>query len=145
MLKSMKLTLRGITLVVSTIIASSAFCQEAMPATAVANNDHSKLITVYGQAWINSNPGMVQALEECYNSRIIYEQVELTEGDKYPLLSSFPLFNKFNPKIEPIVYSEFNPQTFNPFIYNIEFLSDRTQIIRVDGTNWVIIIRERKH
>jgi hypothetical protein len=64
----------------------------------------------------------------------------LTVNDKYPLLSSFPLMNRYNSSIVAIDYSQFNPATFVPITYNLPFFSDQTQVIRVDGTDYIIVI-----
>ena len=99
-----------------------------------------QLRMVYGDEWMSVNADAVEALKLCFSTRITYLQEPLTTNDKYPLLSSFPLMNKNNPSITAIDYPGFDPQTFIPITYNLPFFSDMKQVIRVDGTNYIIVI-----
>jgi hypothetical protein len=98
------------------------------------------ITSVYGDVWVANNQDAVAALEDCFTNRMKYLIEPLTSDDKYPLLSSFPLMNRYNPTIVAIDYSQFDPATFKPVIYNLPFFSDRKQVIRVDGTNYIIVI-----
>ncbi|MDF3028959.1 MAG: hypothetical protein K0S23_3266 [Fluviicola sp.] len=98
------------------------------------------ITSVYGDSWVANNPDAVTALEDCFVNRMKYLVEPLTPNDKYPLLSSFPLMNRYNPTIVAINYSQFNPATFIPITYNLPFFSDQKQVIRVDGTNYIIVI-----
>lgn len=130
-------------LVLSGVLYVHAYGQS--PANALEfKKDHHELVAVFGQDWVSNNPVMVDALDNCKLTRISYLQESITENNKYPLLSTFPLMNKHNPGVVAIDYATFDPQTFNPFTYDFEFLSDRTQVIRVDGTPWIIVIQSLK-
>nr|WP_294860702.1 hypothetical protein [uncultured Fluviicola sp.] len=98
------------------------------------------ITSVYGDTWISNNQEAVTALEDCFSNRMDYFVEPLTANDKYPLLSSFPLMNRYNPMIVAIDYSQFNPGTFIPITYNLPFFSDQKQVIRVDGTDYIIVI-----
>ncbi|WP_343636428.1 hypothetical protein [Fluviicola sp.] len=100
--------------------------------------------SVYGETWVADNPEAVSVLQDCFLHRMNYVIEPLTATDKYPSLSSFPLMNKNNPSIVAIDYSQFNPSTFTPIIYCLPFFSDQTQVIRVDGTDYIIIIEPVK-
>ena len=100
----------------------------------------SQIIAVYGETWVSENPDAVNALEDCFIHRISYLTEPLAVNGKYPLLSSFPLMNKNNPAIVAIDYSQFNPLTFSPIHYNLPFFSKLKQVIRVDGTDYIIVI-----
>ncbi len=128
-------------------IACSAFCtvSSAQDQLLTTESAHIQthlpaLVSVYGETWIADNPDAVTALEECFNKRISYLVEPLSVNDKYPLLSSFPLMNKVNPAITAINYSQFSPETFVPITYNLPFFSDLKQVIRVDGTDYIIVI-----
>lgn len=95
---------------------------------------------VYGESWMDSNPDMVSILEFCLNNRITYLIESGGEFEKYPLLSSFPLMNKVNNQVTGVDYTSFDPHSFNPLTYSLPFLSDLKQVIRVDGTNYLIVI-----
>jgi hypothetical protein len=98
------------------------------------------ITSVYGNTWVFNNPEAVAALENCFTNRMKYLIEPLTGNDKYPLLSSFPLMNRNNPTIVAINYSQFNPETFIPITYNLPFFSDQKQVVRVDGTDYIIVI-----
>lgn len=140
----MKLTSWVLSLCVLFFVAPCAFGQSSVPAVSVVNQHRAELIAVYGETWVNGNPGMVQALEECRSTRISFQQLPLGPDEKYPLLSSFALMTKMNPKLEPVNFSQFDLNTFNPFVYNIEFLSCNTQVIRIDSTDWIMVIEAVK-
>ncbi len=124
---------------------SLGFSQTATSSGALIAKDHSALVYVYGQEWVENNPTLVQAFENCKQYRISFNSVPLTDSDKYPLLSSFPLMTKRNPNVVGVDFSAFNPDTFNPFTYNIEFFSSAVQAIRIDNTEWVMVITPEKH
>lgn len=96
--------------------------------------------SVYGLEWVSVNEDAVESLVQCFSTRMSYLEQPLTSNDKYPLLSSFPLMNRNNPEIVAIDYASFDPETFVPITYNLPFFSDLKQVIRVDGTNYIIII-----
>jgi hypothetical protein len=98
------------------------------------------ITSVYGDVWVANNPEAVNALDNCFTNRMSYLIEPLTANDKYPLLSSFPLMNRYNITIVAINYSQFNPETFVPITYNLPFFSDQKQVIRVDGTDYIIVI-----
>lgn len=106
----------------------------------LAVNHEYDLASIFGEEWMQDNPEAVEAFNYCLANRISYKLEPLTAGDKYPLLSSFPLMNKYNPEIQPIDYASFNPSTFFPMIYSLPFFSNRTELIRVDGTDYIIVI-----
>lgn len=120
----------------------SAFSQnESSPAQLANVSSYLPEITaVYGETWVAENPDAVNALGDCFTTRMRYLIEPLNQNDKYPLLSSFPVMNKLNPAITAIDYSQFSPDTFNPITYNLPFFSDQTQVIRVDGTSYIIVI-----
>lgn len=121
---------------------NKASCQNqaAPPQISDFQSHRSQITAVYGEAWVSDNPDAVNALEDCFINRISYLTEPLAVNGKYPLLSSFPLMNKNNPAIVAIDYSQFNPSTFIPIHYNLPFFSDLKQVIRVDGTDYIIVI-----
>jgi len=101
------------------------------------------IVSVYGEEWVAHNQEAATYLVRCVNERVRYVQLPLSE-DKYPLLSSFPLMNKNNPEIVAIDYAAFDPNTFIPLTYNLPFFSNKTEMVRVDGTEYVIVIEPQK-
>jgi|GEM_PF-2222370 len=125
-----------------TFSCNQASCQGQLAQTHLAEvQSYLPAITaVYGDTWVSNNQEAVKALENCFSTRMKYLIEPLTTNDKYPLLSSFPLMNRYNPTIVAIDYSQFNPETFIPINYNLPFFSDQKQVIRVDGTDYIIVI-----
>lgn len=125
-----------------TFACNKASCQGQLAETQLADvQSYLPAITsVYGNTWVSNNQEAVNALENCFSNRMNYLIEPLTANDKYPLLSSFPLMNRYNPTIVAIDYSQFNPETFVPITYNLPFFSDQKQVIRVDGTDYIIVI-----
>lgn len=103
-----------------------------------------EVMTVYGREWVSANRPMVDALIDCRRTRISFTEQSPSDNEKYPKLSAYPVMNKFNPEVQPINPASFNVNTFNPFTYRLDFLSDRTQVIRIDGTNYIMTIQPRK-
>lgn len=129
-----------------TLMGNITFAQQQETTSQLANVSAyiPEITSVYGEAWVTQNSDAVAALGDCFSSRMKYLVEPLAENDKYPLLSSFPLMNKFNPAITEINYSQFSPSTFMPLTYNLPFFSDQTQVIRVDGTDYIIVIEPVK-
>jgi hypothetical protein len=95
---------------------------------------------VHGADFVFSNPTLVSAFGKVMTDRIEYRTAEQAESQKYPLLSSVPLMAKVNPGIQGADFSNFNVNTFNPLVYNLEFFSNKTQVFRIDNTSYVMII-----
>ena len=128
--------------VLAIILISSANsqAQSEMIATLVSPSPENEITEVFGQNWVMSNPAMADALIDCRRTRISFVQEAQTEVEKYPTLTSYPLMTKLNPDVQPLNASTFNPITFNPFTYQLDFMSDKTQVIRIDGTDFMMII-----
>jgi len=123
------------------------FNLNAQTSSAVGNQlatAESEILNVFGRDWVSSNPSMVESLIDCRRSRITLVEQEQAENEKFPLLSSYPIMNKFNPEVHSVDPLAFNVNTFNPFTYQLDFLSDRTQVIRIDGTDYIMIINPIK-
>lgn len=132
-------------IVACTLLYGHAFSQVQIQSDLVTDIHFSAIKSVYGDAWVADNPEAVTVLQDCFLKRMKYTVEPLTTANKYPLLSSFPLMNKNNPLIAEINYSQFDPGTFTPIIYCLPFFSDQTQVIRVDGTDYIIIIEPVKN
>lgn len=100
-----------------------------------------RISTVYGADFVLNNPTLVTALGKVLNERIEFEYIQQEETEKFPLLSSVPINTKVNPNLQGIYYTSFNLSSFNPLMYNLEFFSDRTQIFRIDGTGYLMIVK----
>lgn len=139
----MKLLLKHlVVLSIGVVLHNYAFSQSQFTGQATAETqEHQYIAAIYGEEWMNNNPEVVKELKVYILERVAYLQEPLTADDKYPLLSSFPLMNKNNPEIVAIDYAAFDPNTFNPLSYSLPFFSPLTNVIRVDNTDYIIVIQ----
>jgi len=79
-------------------------------------------------------------MKELFENRIVYTKKDMRKLDmaNYTLLSQVPLFDTYNKSL--MRDGIFNPRTFNPFKYQFQFYTKETQMVRVDGTEYVIVI-----
>lgn len=117
---------------------------EALSALNETTDYDAQIHEVYPVEWCVNNSEAVALLKECLESRIEIQEVELTSLDKFPLLSSYPLMNKYNSSIVGVDFGSFQPSTFKPLRYNLPFFTDRIIAIRIDGTNYVLVINPVK-
>lgn len=99
----------------------------------------NRVAYVHGNDFVINNPTLVAAFGKVMTDRIEYRTAEQAESEKYPLLSSFPLMTKVNPTIQ-VDFANFNVNTFNPLVYNLEFFSNQTQVFRIDNTSYIMVI-----
>jgi len=105
------------------------------------------LNTVYGKMLKNEIldwPTRVLAMKEILRNRV--EVIQLTDPRHHkpcPMLSEIPLFNVFNDSLKRDL--SFNPMKFNPLKYNFKFHSADTQLIRVDNSDYFIIIKSQHY
>lgn len=94
---------------------------------------------VYGESFVTNNPTLVESFSTLLNHRIEFKQEAQNSEEKYPLLSSYGVLNKNNPMI-PAFTGGFDVSTFNPLRYKFDFFSHSTQIIRIDGSDLLMIV-----
>lgn len=105
----------------------------------------NRISQVYGNDFVLNNPTLVTALGEVMTQRIEYRVVEQNPDEKYVLLSSFLLNTKVNQALQGVNPESFNVNTFNPLAYLIEFFSNKAQMIRIDNTDYVMVIHPRNY
>jgi hypothetical protein len=106
------------------------------------NHDYSsKIAFVYGSEFLQHNPELLDPLVLLLRDRIAYQFEVAPPDEKFPKLSSFPLMNKANPSVNAPDPAAFDVTTFNPLIYNWDFFSDRVQVFRIDGTDYLMIVQ----
>lgn len=104
-----------------------------------------KITEVYGdktQEIFQNDPDRLKALTDLLDNRIKLVESPVHGEDKYTKLSTIPLLNKYNPNLKRDVV--FNPSTFNPLKYNLNFFTSEVQIYRVDNTDYIIVIDSQK-
>ncbi|WP_294677124.1 hypothetical protein [uncultured Fluviicola sp.] len=100
-----------------------------------------RLNDVYGSNFLLQNPELPAVYAKIINERIDYIVTAATTDEKYALLSSVPLMTKLNPEIQGANFLNFNLNEFNPLAYYIDYFSDRTQVYRVDNTDYIMVIK----
>lgn len=101
----------------------------------------NRVAYVHGSDFVMNNPTLVTALGKLMTDRIEYRVTSQDQNEKYPLLSSMPLASKTNAAIQGANFQNFNVNTFNPLVYNLEFFSDKTQVFRIDNTDYILIVK----
>jgi len=100
-----------------------------------------RIVEVYGPQATElqaRNPGWVISMEKLLNERISYVQSPQTGDEKYRKLSEFALLNHYNPELKRD--QDFDPATFNPLKYDLNFFSKGTMVYRIDGTPYLLVI-----
>ena len=111
------------------------------------NAELAKLKEVYGadlKSEILDRPARVLTIKETLRNRVIVR--EITDPNKQkpcPKLSEIPLFDAFVSTLKRDVV--FNPKSFNPLKYDFKYHKPGFQLIRVDNTNYFIIIKPQHY
>jgi|TARA_B100000524_G_scaffold24825_1_gene12563 hypothetical protein len=111
------------------------------------NTELVKIKEVYGASLnteILDRPARVLAIKEILRNRVILR--EITDPNKQkpcPKLSEIPLFDAFVSNLKRDVV--FNPNSFNPLKYDFKYHKPGFQLIRVDNTNYFIIIKPQHY
>ncbi len=100
----------------------------------------NRVTSVYGNDFLTQNPSLIISLGELLNDRITFVQTSPGVDEKFPALSSFPLMNKLNPTLQGADLENFDLETFNPLAYKFEFFYDKVQVMRIDNTNYIMIV-----
>lgn len=107
-----------------------------------AQQINPKIQAIYGSKMLEfaqNNPEHLARLNDLLDNRIkVIESPATTAEDKYIKLSSVELLNKYNPDLKrDLVY---DPNTFNPLKYNLNFFSNSAVVYRIDNTDFLIVI-----
>ena len=111
---------------------------------ASAQQVNSKIQEVYGdktQEIAQSDPERIKLLNDLLDNRIKIIEMPVNEKEVYPKLSDMPLLNKYNSQLQRDLV--FNPDTFNPLKYSLNFFSLKTEVYRVDNTAFLIVINSQ--
>jgi hypothetical protein len=85
-------------------------------------------------------PQRIEQYQQILSRIEIIEHTENLPGKVF-LLSQVPLINVYNPNLSDDLGENFDPYTFNPFKYKMDFFrNDALVRYKVDGTNYVIQI-----
>ncbi len=129
----MKKTLRHFSFVLLFIIVGTniAYSQYINPKVKEMYCESIKRITLTDSLRIN-------VFNDLIENRIKIIESPFDDREKYIKLSSVSLLNKYNPALVRDEFFDIN--TFNPLKYNLNFFSSKTEVYRIDRTNYVIVI-----
>lgn len=136
----MKLLLLRVSLTL--LVAQMSFPSFGQTVTQQLNPEEiaNRVSYVYGNDFVLNNSTLVASLGKLMTQRIEYRITPQTDSEKFPLLSSFPLMNKHNQDMTPVNAETFSLESFNPLTYNFGFFNDRVLIIRIDGTDYLMVV-----
>ncbi|MBC7694236.1 MAG: hypothetical protein H7141_02190 [Burkholderiales bacterium] len=108
---------------------------------ATAQQISPKIQEIYGgkmQEFAQNDPEHLVRLKDLIDNRIkIIESAAFAE-EKYVKLSTIELLNKYNPDLKRDL--TYDPITFNPLKYNLNFFSTKPEVYRIDNTDYLIVI-----
>lgn len=111
----------------------------AMSAQTSAGPD-PRIQAVYGSYAEKLNPEQVQWLHIKLDRSQVLRQ-PFTTGESYPKLSELKVIDKYVPGLQPDDFSQ--PLQVNPLKYTISFHEKKDLIYRIDGTDYVLLIKKK--
>lgn len=105
------------------------------------NTVEDKIAEVYAGYVNNLNPDQLSWIKKEL-SRSEVKKETYSKDEEYPLLSSVPLLNKYNPQIAKDDFSK--PMEINPIKYQISFMESKDQVFRIDGTDYVLVVKAKQ-
>ncbi|NMH28785.1 hypothetical protein [Flavobacterium silvaticum] len=128
----------------SILLLFAGLIANAQSGMATGKNTDSKIREVYGnqtETMIMNDKDRKQLLADMLQTRAILVNQAESSSEKFPKISSVPLFNKYNPELErDTTGPAFNPDTFNVLKYKIPLTANRTLVYRIDGTNYLLVV-----
>lgn len=107
-----------------------------------AQQVNAKIQEVLGnktQEILTNDPDRLTFYNDIIEKRTQVIQVPVHEKEVYPKLSAIPLLDKYNPGLSRDIV--FDPLNFNPLKYSFSFSSTKTEVYRVDNTDYLIVIK----
>jgi len=107
-----------------------------------AQHTDTRIAEVYGdslQPLMQRDPERFIHIEKLLFQRIELKKLPLSADEKFPRLSDAPLFTLYNPHLQRD--HVFDPGSFNPLKYNLEFFAPTDKVYRVDNTDYIIFIK----
>ena len=100
---------------------------------------------VYGDKlneYVLSKPQRLKDIKHLLRNRIVIKQIDgVTDNNKYQTLSQVGLFNRYNGSLT--MDTNYDPITFNPLKYNLDYHRRGSIMYRIDNTNYFIIIKSQ--
>ncbi len=96
----------------------------------------------YSNQYVLDKPQRLKDIKNILRNRVIIRQIQNRNDVKNVIeLSDVALFNDFNSELKRDI--TFNPDTFNPLKYKLNFYSRSGYMYHVDGTNYYIILKSQ--
>lgn len=113
----------------------------ATTATAQQTSADPRITEAYGAAYASQlTPEQLRWIDnQLSRCEILQEAVNPSEN--YPAISSIPRVKKYIPQIPE--ETAINPQTLNPLTYAIDFHKAIDVKYRIDGTDYVLLVRKK--
>lgn len=121
-----------------------SYGQELPPKNASASTVDPRIVEVFGeqlQTLILESDVRRKAYESILGRMEIVES-PFNAKEKLKKLSAMKLFNRYNPKLERD--EVFDPKTFNALKYVLPVSSPVEEYIRIDNTNYLLVIHSQK-
>jgi len=113
----------------------------------LTTKERAQIIEVYGDSaekYVFSNPHRLKNIKQILRNRVKIKLItEEKDKKKCSKLSEITINDGYVSGIKRD--KVFNPKTFNPLKYNFEFYSTVGSMIKVDNTNYYIIIKSQYH
>tara|TARA_R110002111_G_scaffold155534_1_gene222340 strand:- start:2074 stop:2526 length:453 start_codon:yes stop_codon:yes gene_type:complete len=110
-----------------------------LPLTA---KERAQIIEVYGDSaekLVFNMPHRLKSIKHILRNRVVIKLISDDKDKKAcPKLSEVSLFNESNSEAKV-----FNPDTFNPLRYDLNFYSREASLFQVDNTNYYIIVKSQ--
>ena len=100
---------------------------------------------VYGDKlneYVLSKPQRLKDTKHLLRNRIVVKEIKgIFDTNKYQTLSQVGLFDRYNSNL--VMDATYNPITFNPLKYNLDFYRRGSVMYRIGNTDYFIIIKSQ--
>lgn len=112
--------------------------QEIKPA--MSNFDTFLNEVFINEGKVNPESRQYQYFKDLFENRLIYKIVDdgISKKKEFQMLSDITLNTTYNSNLSRD--NSFNPTSFNPFKYNFNFYSKSIQVVKLENTNYVMVI-----
>lgn len=92
--------------------------------------------------YVLSKPQRLKDFKNLLRNRIVIKKISnITNSSKYKTLSQAGLFDAYNKNLS--LDTSYNPNTFNPLKYNLQFFGRGSAMYKIDNTDYFIIIKSQ--
>lgn len=103
-------------------------------------NIDPRISEVYGSYAPQLNPAQLQIVNKQLDRSSVVN-APYSASEQLPKLSSLHIVTKYVPSLQ--METTFDPAHINPLKYTINFSLDKDQTFRIDGTDYVLLIKKK--